>query len=1020
MKSMKKIISLILTLLMLLTFVPTSFASYTDTDDKDILLISALGLMEGYDDGTFLPDNNITRAEFAQIIANIYAVETDNTEEWENLYFRDQDEEAGLITEYGAEVEAKFLDVDSAHWAYNAVNTVYNLGYMDGVSKNEFAPDDYLTAPQIYKILSVMMGYRVKAVIKGGYPRGYIAVANEIGLSDGISNLSELSRAEVAKILVNAFDIEMMYLSSVGDKENYETYEDKTFLTEIMGLNKISGRMTDNGVTTLSAASSSFMDNVVVGDRIVRITEDTEYLRAFIGRNIDLYYETDKESGINFAVYGVLNGKDNVVTFDADDFAGTDINSISYKSGETIKKLNLKNGTPLIKNGLSIENPQLSDFEVNKGTYTVVQSSSSNVYDLILLDSYVSFYVDAVDSVNKKAYSLSSLVADRILDFSDQEKIYIVYDEKGGVTDFEGISNGSVLSVSDSDRMMKVYISKTIVANAVISEMYTDNKDIIVVSGNKKYILSKDFIQLKGDDVVQVGKAYNLYLDKFGDIINVGYTADNTLSTGFIIDLKNFGTFDPDYQIKYVSESGVITTSSLASKVTVIEGSSEVLMSDLDDLADKLEGYDDLFRYRLNADKQMELIELATNQNPAGDNPNNRLLRIKLDRDPITDLSRPYSYVSDPYTPGYGRTIEGLAFGDTNGNTKVFVCPSDYSYEESFRVVNMSSSVFPDGRATGKTIRAYTLEGDTPYANYIISKSAATSSDFLDPRDKTAAIVKSVVKGLDQKGEPANVITVYPNGTATETKLYCTDAVLNDVRDIWGRKHSDYDAANGVWGTDVEKYKIEMGDVIRYVQNPDGSLSKIYLLFDENGTNPASGGQGTLAGSYGYYDASKTSLSEGLAVTGTNAYMVNANPYCIREGQGDYIDIDDDTGAVPSKSVSSTQFINAMTWSVTEFKAIFGYPVIATPKTLTLTTLDLSVNDYDYYTLDTAKYARETYRPSSVVLYVIEGSKLYPVSISLTDLKTYNLAGNDCDRIFGVIRNGTPSFLIPIRGKTTN
>ena len=83
---MRKIISLILSVLILSAFVPSAVASYTDTFDESVLLVSALGLMNGYDDGTFLPESNITRAEFAQIIANIYKEEQDSYRIWKDFF----------------------------------------------------------------------------------------------------------------------------------------------------------------------------------------------------------------------------------------------------------------------------------------------------------------------------------------------------------------------------------------------------------------------------------------------------------------------------------------------------------------------------------------------------------------------------------------------------------------------------------------------------------------------------------------------------------------------------------------------------------------------------------------------------------------------------------------------------------------------------------------------------------------------------------------------------------------------
>lgn len=1000
MKKIRKSISLILALLTLSAFMPTALASYMDTDDSDILLVSGLGLMEGYDDGTFLPENTITRAEFAQIIANIYLQEADSLKEWQNMYFKDQSAEQAVITDYSSDDEPRFSDVDSSHWAYEAVNTVYSLGYMEGVSENEFAPDDKLTAPQIYKILSVMLGYRVKAVIKGGYPRGYTAVANEIGLSRGVKASGEVTRGDVAKILVNAFDAQMLYPASLGDKITYESYEDKTFLTELMGLNKVSGRMTDNGLTALDSKSTSYEDNITVDGKTVRLTEETEHLRDFIGRDVDIYCREDENTNINYSVFGMLNNKDEAVVFDADDFVGTELNSISYKLNNSEKKLKLKNGTPLIKNGMAIEVPAETDFNVNKGTYTVIKSKGSSAYDLIILDSYVSFYVDSVDSVSKKIYSENTLIDGKNVDFSDENKVYFIYDSEGEQASFEKIAAGDILSVSDSDSYLKAYISKDIVAGFTVDGKYSEKGDTFITSGNTKYRVSKDFIELWGD-TLEVSKKYTLYLDKFGEVINAVFDSDSGVSVALMMDAKKFGDVDEEYQIKYFNYDGAIKASPIAQRVTLINSDGvESSVKDMDALMSQIAGYDELFRYKLNANKEICYIELASNQKESG-NPKNRLLRLRL-----SDSVSPEEYTADPYYKP-NNAINGKAVVDNN-TTVAFVHPSDFSNEELFRVTDMTQVLKDDGN-TGKYVMAYTTEGDSPFANYVISREDTAAT--LPATDKLFAVVKEISKGVNLKGEPMNVITVYEKGSSTETLLYCEDSVLNDVRDFWGRKHSDYDEENGVWSTDAEKYKIEMGDIIRYTQNADKTLKKIYLIFDENAKNPHSGGQGNLAGSYGYYNSALTE-TDGVLV----APNVNSSPWSVTNSGVTFDDYDE----TYTNKIEKSDFSLPLRWDYGELRAILAYPVFATSNTMTVTSLDLSVADYEKdYNSD--YYIQESYKVSSAItLYVIDGDNLYPTSVTASSLKTYRLAGNDCDRIFMSVRAGNSNVIIAIRGKTSD
>lgn len=76
------------------------------------------GKINGYEDGTFLPDNNVTRSEFAAILCNILA---HNYEEMEN----------------------PFSDVETAHWFYDDVMIL--LGRYVIESADNFYPGEYIT-----------------------------------------------------------------------------------------------------------------------------------------------------------------------------------------------------------------------------------------------------------------------------------------------------------------------------------------------------------------------------------------------------------------------------------------------------------------------------------------------------------------------------------------------------------------------------------------------------------------------------------------------------------------------------------------------------------------------------------------------------------------------------------------------------------------------------------------------------------------------------------------------------------
>ena len=104
------------------------------TNDKwyyeSVMYMAENGYINGYPDGTFKPDANISRAEICTILSNIY----------------------GDLT---ATTEASFSDVQENQWFYDAVMNLANAGYVNGMGDGIFAPDSLATRAQAAKFIYV-------------------------------------------------------------------------------------------------------------------------------------------------------------------------------------------------------------------------------------------------------------------------------------------------------------------------------------------------------------------------------------------------------------------------------------------------------------------------------------------------------------------------------------------------------------------------------------------------------------------------------------------------------------------------------------------------------------------------------------------------------------------------------------------------------------------------------------------------------------------------------------------------
>lgn len=104
--------------------------SSSDWYYKAVSALSTSDTISGYADGTFRPSQNITRAEFAALIAKYKGLSTDGT--------------------------SSFQDVND-HWAAGAIEAVHAAGLVNGYSDGTFKPSNNITRAEVVTILNRML-----------------------------------------------------------------------------------------------------------------------------------------------------------------------------------------------------------------------------------------------------------------------------------------------------------------------------------------------------------------------------------------------------------------------------------------------------------------------------------------------------------------------------------------------------------------------------------------------------------------------------------------------------------------------------------------------------------------------------------------------------------------------------------------------------------------------------------------------------------------------------------------------
>ncbi len=204
-------------------------ASYSDKADikasTAVDMLSSLGVIQGYDDGSFKPDTTVTRAQMAKMIFTIMNGGNDNADAYVSL-------------------PTKFTDLPTAAWAQGYVRYLQNTGIIAGKSATEFAPNKTVTGLEAAKMVLVAAGYNAdKAGLTGAaWAQNTMKYGQLNNLFEDVdTNLNAaLPRQYAAQILYNALDMErVVWSNDIEDfKPATDVKDDKTIGAKYMDLVK--------------------------------------------------------------------------------------------------------------------------------------------------------------------------------------------------------------------------------------------------------------------------------------------------------------------------------------------------------------------------------------------------------------------------------------------------------------------------------------------------------------------------------------------------------------------------------------------------------------------------------------------------------------------------------------------------------------------------------------------------------------------------------------------------------------
>ena len=402
-------------------------AAFTDSADFKVKTevvdtLVQLGVINGYTDGSFKPNDTVTRAEMAKMI---YVLRTGNSDA--SAYNNDK---------------TTFTDING-HWAAGYVKYCQSLGIIAGQSATKFAPDQTVTAQEAAKMLLVTLGYdATKAGLVGaGWASRTNALADENGLLDDVTTsfTGPCPRQYAAQLIYNAIDAAtVVWRDDAYTNVNVLGEDNQTIGEKYMGLAK---KAASEGILTSVKKEDNkdtFRVSVYINGKDTSFTKVATNYVDLLGQKVHVLYKDGEKD----KVYGIYATDENlVVTALVDDVDDADKNNGKFKVDGTEYKTNAKTGDKAEDTILVYATPEkiassTGTLLKNIPAYETVTFVDNNDDDKIDFGIYTPTVFGKVtylgsDSVTVKAKGATSFVSGNSEDFDiDDDNVVMSKDLK--------------------------------------------------------------------------------------------------------------------------------------------------------------------------------------------------------------------------------------------------------------------------------------------------------------------------------------------------------------------------------------------------------------------------------------------------------------------------------------------------------------------------------------------------------------------------------------------------------------
>lgn len=735
---MKKRLCALLTLML---FSISSFGIYTPAYSAEEIVIpsdsylSQLGINEGINTDE---SAEITRAEFVALVIralNFTDVPTANT---------------------------AFSDCTSEKFA-SEIQYAYDLAITSGTAESTFSPGLPVSKETAAKMIVSALGYTMKAEAMGGFPTGYMAVANSLDIFDGTSVHGSVKVGEAQILVTNMLLADMAEFAGVNGTDIItESYEGSNLLMKRFGFDTIRGVVTTAGHF---AVNPEFVQkgDIEIDGNCFRTDLDVDHL---LGYSAQIWYDS-KDSKAHVIVPDSHN---KAVTLDMYDIEGFSDNTIfAYDQAGKLKKYTLGSDYTFILNGRAV----VAEEEMLKGAHgsaKLIDNDDDGSYEFVICNSCEYFVISAIDMISGTIYDSNSTF--KRICFTDDEFNYKIT-INGVKSEFDQLSKDMVCRVymSEDSKVCRIYATDEKVSGNV-SEVGDDG----FVIDDKMYKTTPYFERL-GEEI-KAGSDYEILISDNGLAVGIADSKNSGFNYGYFMDYAQDSGINDEIKIKLLTSMGEIEVYSLASKVF-------------------LDGV------KLGKNSSQIREKLVYSESGRNYIPRYQVIRYKASEDEITHIDT-FVSAATPWVVGSKTNDEdsltryvdkvlvnyrqNTDFGVPNVPMRgaiIFQVPKALETETGVEYSDDMFSVVGTGVMVNNEkypVDAY--DYDEEYVPQVVVLYNSTSADLsLSPNNNAkSGIVMSINPVIDSDGVPCRVLRIYGDGIYT--KYYMKEEIYSDLKSL--------------------------------------------------------------------------------------------------------------------------------------------------------------------------------------------------------------------------------------------